>query len=68
MVPHMLKVSTVVMAKVSSVQLTDAAVVAAVMDAVEVAAMAVVMVVIECRSSVTKNMPVVPTPLVSFPK
>ncbi len=40
--------STVVMAKVSSVQLTDApVVVAAVMDAVEVVAMAVVMVVIK---------------------
>ncbi len=58
----------VVMAKVSSVQLTDAEVAAAVMDAVEAVAMAVVMVAIEWKSSVTKNMPVAPTPLVSFPK
>ncbi len=49
-------------------QLMDAAVVAAVMDAVEAVAMAVVMVVIRRKSSVTKNMPVAPTPLVSFPK
>ncbi len=50
-------------------QLTGAAVVVvAVTDAVEVVAMAVVMVVIECKRSVTRNMPVAPTPLVSFPK
>ncbi len=49
-------------------QLMDAAVVAeVVMDAVEVVAMAVVMVVIEWKSSVTRNMHVAPTLLVSFP-
>ncbi len=60
--------SMVVMAKVFSVQLTDAAVVAeVVMDVVEVVAMAVVMVVIRRKEYVTRNMPVAPTPLVSFP-
>ncbi len=52
-----------VMAKVSSVQLMDAAVLAeVVMDAVEVVAMAVVMVVTKL------TLPVAPAPLVSFPK